>query len=77
MSFLLPPACEESNQDISFPRDNARIAAELAAVTEVTEEAVYVMRAALRGTREGQTGADRALRNRSGRKRASAPRAYT
>ncbi len=61
---LLPPPCTESTLHISFPRENTRIAAELAAVTEVTERAVYAMYDAMRGA---QTSRQRTAAGRRGR----------
>jgi len=50
---MLPPPPPSSTQTVTVPRDCARLAAELAAVTEVSERAVWAMYDAMRGAVTG------------------------
>lgn len=60
LRMLLPAACTESLQIVTIPGYCVRKAAELAAVTEVSEEAVQAMRRAMQlapskaGTSQGR-----------------------
>ena len=55
--MMLPPPCETPT--VTVPRDCARLAAELAAVTEVSERAMYAMYDLMRGAVAGRTSAGR------------------